>query len=190
MMPELLGLHADNRAVFLFSSLEESLACYLKDPLRRREARFYLGVMGELVPPGLPLGSHLAIIDAQIVSLLWMVQVRFYCQIAKSLSGGRLLALNCDGFLNNPVLALERVASHFGIAATPGDLKEVLESDAFKRYAKGQHIAFDKTTRRAHLEWVADHYAKEIEFASKWARSLPIWSEFNVSLPNELKLST
>ncbi len=190
MMPELLGLHTDNRAVFLFSSLEESLACYLKDPVRRREARFYLGVMSELVPPDLPLGPRLAIIDAQIVSLLWMIQVRFYCMIAKSLPGGRLLALNCNEFLNNPVLALEQVASHFGIGVTQGVMQEVLENDAFKRYAKGQHIAFDKTTRRAHLDWIADVYAKEIEFATKWARSFPIWSDKNVSLPNELKFST
>jgi len=190
MMPELLRLHTDNKAVFLFSSLEESLACYLKDPLRRREARFYLGAMGELVPPDLPLGAQFAIIDAQIVALLWMVQVRFYCQIAKSLSGGRLVALNCNDFLDSPVLALERVASHFGISTTKGILRDVLESDAFKRYAKGQHIAFDKKTRRAHLDWVADLYAKEIEFATKWARSLPLWSELPVTLPNELNLST
>ncbi len=190
MMPELLGLHADNKAVFIYSGLEDSLACYLKDPLRRREARSYLGIMGELVPPDLPLGPHFAMIDAQIVSLLWMIQVRFYCQIAKSLSGGRLLALNCDEFLNGPLLALERVASHFGIAATQGELQEVLESDAFKRYAKGQHIGFDRTMRRAHLDGVADLYAKEIEFATKWAKSLPIWSEFSARLPHELKLGT
>jgi len=42
----------------------------------------------------------------------------------------------------------------------------------------------------AHLDWVADLYAKEIEFATKWARSLPLWSELPVTLPNELKLST
>jgi hypothetical protein len=40
------------------------------------------------------------------------------------------------------------------------------------------------------VAWVADVYAKEIEFATKWARSLPLWSELPVTLPNELKLST
>jgi hypothetical protein len=190
MMPELLELHSDNKAVFLFSSLEESLACYLKDPLRRREARFYLGVISELVPPDLPLGPRLAIIDAQIVALLWMIQVRFYGQIAKSLSGERLLALNCNDFLNDPPRTLERVADHFGIPATKADLRLVLESHTFNRYAKGQHMAFDRATRRAHLDWVADLYAKEIEFAMHWAKNLPIWSGLNASLPNELDLGT
>ena len=190
MMPELLGLHAENKAVFLFSSLEDALASYLKDPLRRKEARFYLAVMRDLVPSDLPLGPQLAILDAQIISLMWMVEVRFYCQIARSLSDGRLLALNCNELLNNPALALRRVASHFGIAATQEDLLKVLESEAFKRYAKGQHVAFDRTTRRAHLDLASDQYAKEIEFATNWARNLPIWANFGANLPNELKLST
>ncbi len=189
MMPELLGLHADNRAVFLFSSLEDSLACYLKDVRRRREARFYLGVMGELVPPDLLLEAKFTNNDAQIIALLWMVQVRFYCQISESLSGGRLIALNCDDFLDTPALALERVASYFGISTTERALQDVLGSDAFKRYAKGQHIDFDREFRRAHLIWVSDLYAKEIEVATKWTRSLPLWSEIPEYLPNQLQLN-
>ena len=149
-----------------------------------------MGVISELVPPDLPLGPRLAIIDAQIVALLWMIQVRFYGQIAKSLSGERLLALNCNDFLNDPLRTLERVADHFGIPATEADLQLVLESDTFNRYAKSQHMAFDRATRRAHLDWVADLYAKEIEFAMHWAKNLPIWSGLDASLPNELDLGT
>ena len=119
-----------------------------------------------------------------------MVRARFYCQIAKSPSGGRLLAPNCNELLDSSLRALERVASHFGISATNGNLRDVLGGDAFKRHAKGQHIAFDRNAHRAHLDWVADLYAKEVEFATGWARSLPLWPELSVTLPNELKLST
>lgn len=187
MLPELFDLHSHNRAVFLLPSLEESLVCYLKDPLRRREARFYLGYLGELVPPDLPLGPHLAITDAQIVALLWMIQVRFYYEIAKPLARERLVVLNSSAFLDDPAQTLRRVVEHFGISATEQDLRQVLESDVFNRYAKGRHLAFNKATRRAHLEWIADIYAREVEFAVNWAKSLPIWPAIDANLPSEFQ---
>ncbi|MDX1515081.1 MAG: hypothetical protein R3174_15195, partial [Gammaproteobacteria bacterium] len=39
IMPELMDMHEGNRAVFIYSDLEESVASFLKSPASRREAR-------------------------------------------------------------------------------------------------------------------------------------------------------
>jgi hypothetical protein len=115
-----------------------------------------------------------------------MVRVRFYCQIAKSPPGGRPLALNRNELLDSSLRGLERAASDFGISATIGNLREFLDgkrSSVTRRVGASHSI---RKARRAHLDWVADLYAKEAEFATSWARSLPLWPELSGTLPNEL----
>jgi hypothetical protein len=190
IMRELLELHDDNRAVFLYASLEETLASFLKDPARRREARRYLGYIGSHVPWRIPAEDRIGFIDAQIVALLWVVQMRLYCELAEKHFGDRMLALNCNEFLANPAYMLDRVASHFGLLVTRDFLDAIVASDVFRLYAKDQHIEFDREMRQAHLHHIATVYANEIEAAQTWAQSLPLWSAIPKTLPNEVKLNS
>jgi len=187
LMADLLDLHEENRAVFLFSSLEESLASFLKDPERRGQARSYLAIMGGLLPSDLPESNPYAMIDAQIVALLWMVQVHHFCELARKRFGGRLLALNSNEFLANPGHALQRTASHFGITVSENHLRTILASTAFRTASKYQDRDFSRQDRRSDLERSASAYAKEIEFALEWAASVPLWSEIPEILPNEVR---
>ena len=186
IMAELLEMYEKTRAIFIFSSLEESIASFLKNPDRREEARSFLGIMKNLIPPEHSLEDCQRLIDAKLVALLWVLQVGLYCELASTRFSGRMIALNCNQLLADPVAALLLAAKHLEIETSRATVENVVSSSTFGLHAKERDIDFSREDRRADLQRCADSYGKEIRFASAWVRSLPLWDRIPATLPAEL----
>lgn len=186
IMPELLDMHEKTRAVFIFSGLEESIASFLKSPDRREEARAFLNSMRNLLPEGLKLEDCQRLIDANVVALLWVLQVRAYCELASTRFSGSLVALNCNQLLADPVGALLLAANHLGIGCSRSTVEDVVSGSAFSMHAKLRGSGFSREDRRTDLLRLADRFGEEIRFASQWVRRLPLWEHIPATLPAEL----
>lgn len=186
LMPELLEMHEKTRAIFIFSSLEESIASFLKSPARREEARVFLSRMKNLFPRDLSIEDCQRLIDANVVALLWLLQVELYCQLASTRFSGRLAALNCNQLLADPVAALLLVAKHLGIESSRSAVEDVVSGSAFALHAKEQNLGFSREDRRTDFQRLTEIYGEEIRFATQWAGRLPMWNSIPSRLPAEL----
>ncbi len=186
IMPELLEMHEKTRAIFIYSSLEESIASFLKSPERRQEAREFLISMKNLLPQDVTLEDCQRLIDASVVAVLWVLQVGLYCELASTRFSGRLVALNCNQLLADPVGAVLLTAKHLGIESSRSAVEDVISGSAFAMHAKEREFAFSREDRRTDLQRLAGTYGEEIRFASEWVRRLPLWERIPATLPAEL----
>lgn len=185
IMAELMDMHESTRGVFIYSDLEESISSFLGAPGRRAEARKFLTIMKNLLPGDISIEDCQALIDAQTAALLWMLQVRRYCELVTNRLRGRLVALNCRRFLDDPIKSLIYVAEHLGITDSGAVAEKAVASSTFTFHAKIPQRAFDKEDRRADIERKQERYGNEIDYSVKWARGLPIWNGIPERLPEE-----
>ena len=186
IMPELLEMHDETRAVFIYSSLEESIASFLKNPERRQEAREFLFSMKNLLPQDVTIEDCQRLIDASVVAVLWVLQVGLYCELASTRFSGRLVALNCNQLLADPVGAVLLTAKHLGIKSSRSAVEDVVSGSAFAMHAKVPKFAFSREDRRTDLQRLAGTYGDEIRCASEWVRRLALWARIPTTLPAEL----
>lgn len=189
IMPELLDMHVGTRAVFLYSDLGESIASFLKNPERRREAREFLISMRHVLPWDLSLEDCQRLIDASVVALLWVLQVGRYCELASGRYGDRLIALNCNNLLRDPAGILSRVAKHLEIEAAPSEIEAAVSGSAFTLHAKERDATFGLDDRRADMRRLHETNDAEIRFASAWVKTLPLWESIPNPLPSELEVA-
>lgn len=105
-----------------------------------------------------------------MVGLLWVLQVKRYCDLASGGFGDRLIALNCNLLLTDPAATLGRVAEHLEIDAGRSEIEEAVSSSAFTMHAKERDAGFSLENRRADIQRLFDTYGVEIRFASAWVR--------------------
>ncbi len=85
---------------------------------------------------------------------------------------GRVLALDFEALLADVAGSLDRVLSHFGLAAGPGGLERLCASRVLQHYSKAPDIAYEPGDRVAALAQTRREQAREIARGLAWIERL------------------
>ena len=80
----------------------------------------------------------------------------------------RVLWLDFDRFLAEPVDGLTAVLAHFGAGDAPAAARTIVAGPTMEQYAKAPAHRFDAATRRQLLSQSADQHAAEIAKGLAW----------------------
>jgi hypothetical protein len=182
-------LEADgrSRAIFMYSTLEEYLTASLKDQRRRQLARvrveeFFTGF--ELLEPlrGMP---RRGLLDHEACALHWLtLMYRYITTEYFGLAG--LLALQSHVFFEQPVETIARVAAHFGIPASAGELDRIINSPVFSTYSKNRKRAFSNADRESANKDARTRYKEEIAAGLWFAEQIMARHPVPDCLPRDL----
>ena len=100
------------------------------------------------------------------MALAWACEMSALAQAAES-SGARLLHVDFDQFLVNPISLLE-ILRHFDIDASDAEAQAILEGPDMRRYSKAPEYAYDTALRLQVLKEARFLHAAEIHRGLAW----------------------
>ncbi|MGO4221558.1 hypothetical protein AB4Y64_06840 [Lysobacter sp. TAF61] len=172
----LLELQPPMRAVLLDMPLRPYLATLLKSPasvldaaaaagerLRDLHARGYLGKDADGV------ALH-ALTLPQQCAMGWLAERVRFDAIARGEHGARVVRLDFDALLAQPVEQLHRVVAHLGL--DPAGLDDAMASPAWGRYSKAQTHGYSRDDRAHDLALALQRHAAEIAEGEAWVEVL------------------
>jgi hypothetical protein len=164
----LLSRPSSPKALMMFVSPESYIATILGGPNSRQEAKVL--APGRLRRLHRRLGSEIwrleQLGEGEILALAWACEMTALAQAAK-VSGARVLRLDFDRFLAEPVL-LVTVLQHFGIDASLGEVHAILRGPHLRRYSKAPEYAYDAALRRDVLNEARAAHGEEIRHGLAW----------------------
>jgi hypothetical protein len=187
IIPEQLKADPRSRAIFMYSTLEEYLTASLKDPRRRYLARWrieesFTGL--DLIEPLRGIRRH-GLPDHEACALHWLtLMYRYMTAGYSSLSG--LLALRSDAFFKQPLETIARVAAHFGIPTSNGELERIVAGPVFCTYSKDKTRAFFMADRETANMDARTRYQEEIEAGLRFAHRIMARNPIPDCLPTDL----
>jgi hypothetical protein len=187
LMSLLLGEHADNRALFLTSSLPRFLAAVLKLPQRHEWARIRARELSldvqhatgrlEVNPQGLDA--------AQTAALVWMLQ-RDACRATCAATGARLATLEDTRLLERPAEALGALLVHLGLACTQADIAAALAKADNAAHSKAPELRYDSQSRERDFIAARSRHEAEIAETLRWAEATFGTERVHAALPQPL----
>jgi hypothetical protein len=165
----LLARAAAPRALIMYLAPESYLATIMGGPNSREEARI-------LTPHRLRrlqrrIGSdawpRAALSEGESVALGWACEMSALAPAARA-AGARARPLDFEKFLAAPGEVLHGALAHFGVDATPGELRAILEGPDLRRYAKAPEHAYDARLRDEVLKEARATHAAEIRRGLQW----------------------
>ena len=175
LIPQMMHLRPDAKAIVLYSSLEAFLAGIVR---RGQEGREYARRAFHQFLLAIPLETRFSRedlqlqTDLQIAAQVWLMQAAFLDSVARRLGSERVRVLNCADFLANKSATLSRVSDFFGLGLDDARCAEIARSEVFKEHAKNHAQSFDPAQHQAQLEEAAASHAEELASARDWARAL------------------
>ena len=114
-----------------------------------------------------PLPSLDALSVGELAAISWLAETVTQMQVQAAL-GGRVLAVDFDGFLRDVPQGLNRILSHFGLPQTPDVLAQILRSPVLTRYSKAPEHPYDPALRAAVINDSRVRNRDEIVKGMRW----------------------
>ena len=175
IIPQLLHVRPDAKAIVLYSSLDSFLRAIVRRGLDGRVfARELFHQFAPVIPleQGFDAEDPLLLTDLQIAAQAWLMQASFMDAVAKRFGTSRVRVLNADTLLANPKGALCATGAFFNLALTPEIAQSVVKGPIFQEHAKEFGRPFNADAQRAqHIETGALH-GEELMRTKDWARAL------------------
>ena len=156
------------KALLMFVSPESYLATILGGPVSREEARV-------LTPDRLRrlhrrIGADVwraeSLSEGEWLALGWACEMSALAQAAGA-AADRAYRVDFDEFLADPA-SLGHIFHHFGIDATPAEVRAIVSGPEMRRYSKAPEYAYDAALRLAVLREARIQHASEIRRGLKW----------------------
>lgn len=106
--------------------------------------------------------------DARLAALGWAAECMALEAAASAIGPERVVWLDFDSFLADPLAGITTLAAHFDLAARPAALKSIVEGPLMTRYSKNSSRAFDRTERERGIEEHLVGARGEIGAAMRW----------------------
>ncbi|MFZ2031785.1 MAG: hypothetical protein WAU68_15850 [Vitreimonas sp.] len=190
IIPTLLHLRPDAKALVLYSSLEAFIRAVARRGLDGREfARrvFKHSALAipleeaDFTPDELVLQT-----DLQIAARAWLMQTAFIDQVAKRFGPERVRILNGDTFLADKAGVLTRLARFFELPLDAAQIAAIAAGPVFKEHSKHPTLAFDDAAHHAqHAEAGVRHF-EEVNAVRGWASGLARRTGAPLTLPETL----
>jgi len=160
LLPELVALDPEARAIFLYSSLRDYLLAILRSEnhrgwLQRVTAQLaaYLGDLSNLT-------------DAERCAALWLAQMRAFTAAIALMPNAR--ALDAETFFAAPRPTLKAAAAHLGVPLSDAAIDATVAGPLFATYSKNPELPFDNEARLARRAELEAPLAAELAEAQRW----------------------
>lgn len=160
LLPELIALEPEARAIFLHLKLRD----YLLAILRNDKHREWMRRVTEQLAPW--LGDLSALPDGERAAALWLAQMRAFAAAIAMLPGSR--SLDAEAFFAEPAPLLARAAAHLEVAMTAGEAEAIVAGPLFATYSKNPELPFDNAMRLARRAEVEAGMGAELDQAEAW----------------------
>lgn len=188
LIPALMGLNPQARALFLHAPLDAYLASIARKGMWGR--LWVRDLFGKLIREGLiaPLGiapdHYIGLTDIQVAAAGWLAQHHLFQSLAGNF-GNRVATLNSEMLMAHPADAFAALAAHFGLQLAPAQVQAIVTGPVFARDAKngadfapGQRAQAASKGRELHGE--------EIDKVLAWAEAVASGSGIDMRLPQGL----
>lgn len=175
MMPQILHLRPDAKALVLYSSLDAFVRAIAR---RGLEGRAYARRVFQQFATAIPLEAGFTTedlflqTDLQIAAQAWLMQASFIDAVQKRFGRERVRVLNSDSFLADPAGALALLTSFYGLALSAQQIGEIVNGPVFREHAKQPALAFDAEAYRAQYDQAGMTHFEEINAVRAWAKTL------------------
>ncbi len=184
LLPTMLGLRPDARAVLLYAPLESYLASIARKGMwGRLWARELLSrqlVDGMAGPFGFTSRDHILHTDLQAAAVGWLAQHKLFTETAKKWPD-RVRTLNSEILVAQPQESMERIADLFGLTLTPDQITKIV-AEEFSRNAK-DGAAFAAGQREADRRLAMDQHQDELDKVCVWANAVAQTIGLDLALP-------
>lgn len=160
LLPDLIALDSEARAIFLHCSLRD----YLLAILRSDNHRDWMRRVTTQLTPHIGDVSHLP--DAERAAALWLAQMRAFQGAIAGLPHAR--SLDAETFFAHPRRIVELAAKHLDMPMSGTDIDALISGPLFSTYSKNPAVDFDNHARLARRAELERSLALELEQAQSW----------------------
>jgi hypothetical protein len=160
LLPDLLALDPEARAIFLYSGLRDYLLAILRSENHRTWLR---NVTAQLAAH---LGDLSTLTDAQRCAALWLAQMRAFADAIARMPNAR--ALEAEAFFETPSETLKGAAGLLGVPLGTEAIEATVAGPLFATYSKNPDLPFDNTARIARRSDMEGALAGELAEAQQW----------------------
>lgn len=154
-------------ACLLWIDLNSWLAAMLRDDTLRQATL----AAADSVDPTSHHGATSPTTDGERLAALWLARQRRWLLLSNSPAlGSRLIDVDFDTVLDDPVRVISWLAEHFGLDAPPDLDARIAASGLLDVYAKDPRQAFDGASRQRELQAARRQFGAEIDAGVRWAR--------------------
>jgi hypothetical protein len=176
IIPTLLHLRPDAKALVLYSSLEAFIRAIARRGLDGREFARQIFKHSALAIPleeaEFTVDDLVLQTDLQIAARAWLMQTAFFDQVAKRFGPERVRVLNGDTFLADKAGVLTRLARFFDLPLDARQIAAIAEGPVFREHAKHPTLAFDAAAHRAQHDEAGVRHFEEVNAVRGWASGL------------------
>lgn len=164
IIPQLLELHPESRAILLYFSFENYLLAILRTPGHRE---WVMTVANQLTNAlRVTTGANEELNVQQVAACLWLAQMRMYDEAISEHPGAR--SLDAEVLFNDPRLAIRGAFEFFGQPCDESRLEEIVTGELFTRYSKDPEKQFTNESRLARRDTLRNELASELAEAREW----------------------
>lgn len=189
LIPEMLHLRPDAKAIVLYSSLDTFLRAIAR---RGASGRAFARQVFQGFSASIPLDpvfspeELLIQTDLQLAAQVWLMQMAFLDSIIRRHGAQRIRVLSSDAFLNDPARTLTRAAKHFELTLDDAQCAAIGAGPVFQKHAKNHATPFDAAAHHAQNGNLTDAHAEEIAITRRWADTLAQQCGVPLTLPETL----
>lgn len=179
IIPELLAMSPQPKALLLHFGLEDYLTAILRSPNHRNWVDYIFAELG--------LGSDAETLqpaeleNAEKAAALWLFQIRKYAEVLAANSSVR--SLDATVLFDEPLLCLKAASDYFECPVSDEEALAIVSGDLFSTYSKNPNAAFDNDRRKQRVAETRFALADEFKLARRWAESRIA----ELPLPNQLE---
>jgi hypothetical protein len=155
------------RAIFMFAPAEIYLATILGGPNSRQESRALAPSRLARLRRRLGTEEISAASEGEAIALGWACEMTALAA-ARPGTSDQVHWLDFDGFLAHPQTTLAACFSHFGIATSEGQIREILAGPDMRTYSKAQEYDYDAKLRADVLNQARAEHGAEIKRGLAW----------------------
>lgn len=189
LIPEILHLRPDSKALVLWSDLDTFLGAIARRGAGGRAfARQVFQGFADAIPldPVFSRDELLIQTDLQLAAQVWLMQIAFLHSVVRRQGAARVRVLNSNTFLADPERTLRMLAQHFDLAISPDLCRAIATGPIFREHAKNPLVPFDASAHRNQNDSLDAAHASEIAVVKQWALALAAQCNVPLALPDTL----
>jgi hypothetical protein len=163
LLPDLVALDPDARAVFLYSGLRDYLLAILRSDNHRGWLRHVTTQLETY------LGDLSSVSDAERCAALWLAQMRAYTAAIAEMPNAR--ALDAEAFFAAPGPIVKAAADHLGVPMSEMTIEATVKGPLFATYSKNPDVPFDNAARLERRSEREEALAPELAQAQAWVEA-------------------
>lgn len=174
LIPTIMQLHQESRAILLFSDVRSFLLSVAKRGLSgdkwTRQA-FAAALRHHPLPLNFSVTDLLGFTDLQVAALTWLMRTAFLQRMHLELGPERCRLIDGAAIRDRPMDVISGSAEFFALGVPPEELANLANSDVLRRHSKDGR-GYDAAQREADFRAALSRHGKEVEAVASWIEQI------------------